>query len=267
MAGRGVVPHAWFLSRTPDCRISQEKTIPDIVKDILDLHGFTGCQFKTTGTDTPLTSCVQYRESALDSISRLMQQAGIYRWREHADGEHTMIIADDNRAAPLASYPDLPIAGGEQTGAIHRLDEEFVMRSGVWTRRDYNFETSAMDLQVDAPTALSVAQMTGRERCDYPGLRGHPREGRTVANLRMQEEEAHHQRRHGQSGFAGRHAGLRIKIDGTDDPEVLVTEVRHQAEDDSHWSGEMWGGRQPRAPSYRNSFVCIPKRLPFWPSG
>jgi type VI secretion system secreted protein VgrG len=79
----------------------------------------------------------------------------------------------------------------------------------------------------------------------------------------MEQEEAHFHRRHGQSGIAGLNAGLRIRIADIDDPEVLVTEVRHRAEDYSHWSGEMWGNRQPRAPFYENSFVCIPKRVPF----
>ena len=258
-----VVPLVWFLSRTSDCRIFQEKTIPEIIEEILGLHGVSDYQMKLTGSYDPLEYCVQYRESALDFICRLMEQAGIYWWHEHTDSAHTLVIADENGSAPLAPFPDLPISGSTKIAAIHRLDEEYAVRSGKWTLRDYNFETPSLDLEENAPTTIDVEQMASRERYDYPGLYKDSGAGRHVADLRMEEEEAHFQRRHGQSGLAGFHAGLRVKIDGIEDPEVLLTEVRHRAEDYSHWSGEMWGGREPRAPFYENGFVCIPKKTPY----
>lgn len=260
-----VVPLLWFLSRTSDCRIFQEKTIPEIIEEILGLHGVTDYRLKLTGSYEPLEYCVQYRESALDFISRLMEQAGIYYWHEHTDSAHTLVIADENGSAPLAPFPDLPISGNAKIAAIHRLDEEFAVRSGKWTLRDYNFETPSLDLEANAPTTIDVEQMRIRERYDYPGLYKDTGAGRHVADLRMEEEEAHFQRRHGRSGLAGFHAGLRVKIDGIEDPEVLLTELRHRAEDYSHWSGEMWGGREPRAPFYENGFVCIPKKVPYRP--
>ena len=66
--------------------------------------------------------------------------------------------------------------------------------------------------------------------------------------------------------MAGLNAGMRIKIAGVEDPEVLVTEVRHRAQDYSHWTAELWGKREPVPPSYGNDFVCIPKTVPFRPA-
>ncbi|HEY3519370.1 MAG TPA: contractile injection system protein, VgrG/Pvc8 family, partial [Gammaproteobacteria bacterium] len=34
-------PWLWFLTRTSDCRIFQDKTVPDIIKEVLKDHGFT----------------------------------------------------------------------------------------------------------------------------------------------------------------------------------------------------------------------------------
>lgn len=261
-----VVPALWFLSRTSDCRIFQDKSVPDIVKEVLQLHGVTNVQMKLTGSYDPLDYCVQYRESALDFISRLMEQNGIFFWHEHEMSRHTLVIADDNGstlAAPFVS--DLPITGREDSDAIRRLDEEFAVRSGKWSLRDFNFETPSVDLEVNEPTQIDVEQMKSRERYDYPGLYPDKGLGRTAARLQIEREEAFHRQRRGESGVAGFNAGMRVKIQDIDEPEVLITEVRHRAEDYSHWTTQAWGRRTPTEPSYDNEFVCIPKSVKFRP--
>ena len=267
-----VVPALWFLSRTSDCRIFQQKTVPDIVKEVLGLHGVQRFQLKLTGSYEPLDYCVQYRESALDFISRLMEQNGIFFWHEHTASSHTLVIADDNGSTFAAPFTEaLPLTGREDTGAIRRLDEEFAVRSGKWTLRDFNFETPSNDLEVEEPTQINVEQMKSRERYDYPGLYpdsgSGPQKslGKMVARLEIEREEAFHQRRHGESSVAGFDAGMRVKIDIDEDSEVLITEVRHRAEDYSHWTTQAWGRREPVEPRYDNEFVCIPKRVKFRP--
>ncbi|MBR0673272.1 type VI secretion system Vgr family protein [Neoroseomonas soli] len=261
-----VVPALWFLSRTSDCRIFQEKSVPDIVKAVLDLHGVKNVQMKLTGSYDPLDYCVQYRETALDFISRLMEQNGIFFWHEHEMNRHTLVIADDNGstfAAPFSN--DLPITGREDSDAIRRLDEDFAVRSGKWSLRDFNFETPSVDLEVNEPTQIDVEQMKSRERYDYPGLYPDKGLGKQAARLQIEREEAFHQQRRGESGVAGFNAGMRVKIEGIEDSEVLITEVRHRAEDYSHWTTQAWGRRQPTEPHYDNEFVCIPKSVKFRP--
>ena len=36
-----LVPWTWFLTRTADCRIFQDQTVPDIIKAIFREHGYT----------------------------------------------------------------------------------------------------------------------------------------------------------------------------------------------------------------------------------
>lgn len=260
-----VVPDVWFLSRTSDCRIFQEKSIPDIITEVLQLHGVSNFSMKVTGTHTPLEYCVQYRESALDFISRLMEQAGIFYWHEHKAGVHTLVMADENGSAPEAAFDPLPLGGSSTLASVHRLDEEYVVRSGKWAMRDFNFETPSLSLEADTPTVIDVAETKKREIYDYPGLYVDAGAGRDVTKLRMQHEEAMYLQRQGESGVAGLASGLRFKIEDLDEPEVLVTEVRHRGEDYSHWSGGMWGDREPREPFYRNGFACIPRKVPYRP--
>ncbi|MBR0681729.1 type VI secretion system tip protein VgrG [Roseomonas eburnea] len=261
-----VVPALWFLSRTSDCRIFQQKSVPDIVSEVLRLHGVTNFQMKVTGQHDPLEYCVQYRETALDFISRLMEQSGIFFWHEHQMSRHTLVMADANGSTFQAPFAiDLPVTGRQDSSGIRRLDEEFAVRSGKWTLRDFNFETPTNNLEVEEPTQINVEQMKSRERYDYPGLYPDKGLGRQAARLEIEREEAFYQQRHGESGIAGFDAGMRVKIEGIDDPEVLITEVHHRAEDYSHWTRQAWGRREPVEPSYDNTFVCIPKRVPFRP--
>jgi len=39
-----LVPRLWLLTRTTDCRIFQQKRVPDIVREIRCDHGYTDCQ-------------------------------------------------------------------------------------------------------------------------------------------------------------------------------------------------------------------------------
>jgi len=82
--GATLVPWTWSLIRTTDCRIFQEKTVPDIVKEIFREHGYTDFQeFLAGELYRPWNYCVQYRETDFAFISRLMEQEGIYYYFKH----------------------------------------------------------------------------------------------------------------------------------------------------------------------------------------
>ena len=89
-----VVPWLWFLTRIADCRIFQEKTIPDIIKAVFDSRGFQDYKFSLTSTYDPREYCVQYRETDFNFVSRLMEQYGIFYFFEHENGKHTLVLGD-----------------------------------------------------------------------------------------------------------------------------------------------------------------------------
>jgi type VI secretion system secreted protein VgrG len=260
-----VVPILWFLSRTSDCRIFQQKTIPDIIMEVLQLHGVTSVEKKLMGSYEPRDYVVQYRESALDFIQRLMEQEGIFYWHTHSDSEHKLILADSNSSAtpcPIGAVDYLGEDGG--VSSVSRLDWEMVVRSGKWTMRDFNFETPSLSLEVSQPTTIDVPEMKSRERFDYPGIYTAAGAGTTVAKHRIENEETFHEVLRGESSIAALHAGMLLDITDATASALLLTEVRHHAEDYSHWTMEVWG-REARDPRYANDFTAIPKRVPYRP--
>src|SRR5574338_1137313 len=76
-----VVPWLWFLTLTTDCRIFQEKTIPQIVEQVFRDNGFTDFDSsRITGSHPQHDYCVQYLESDFAFVSRLLEEEGIFYW-------------------------------------------------------------------------------------------------------------------------------------------------------------------------------------------
>lgn len=64
-----VRPWFWLLTRTADCRIFQEKTVPEIIKEIFRELGFTDFEESLSGNYRKWVYCVQYRETDFNFIS------------------------------------------------------------------------------------------------------------------------------------------------------------------------------------------------------
>src|SRR5208282_303386 len=96
-----------FLTRTSDCRIFQEKSVPDILEEVFKGHGFNDYQLNLSASHSQREYCVQYRETDFNFVSRLMEQEGIYYFFEHQEDKHTMVLADSISAHnPFPGYED-----------------------------------------------------------------------------------------------------------------------------------------------------------------
>src|SRR5262249_61915967 len=113
--------------------------------------------------------CVQYRETAFNFISRLMEHEGIFYSFRHEDGKHTMVLADSK-----ASYRDVPespvqySSGSLAPNHVVNWDSHYEFRSGKWTQTDYNFEMPGTSLLTATPTILVLPAATNCEISDNP---------------------------------------------------------------------------------------------------
>ncbi len=87
-------PWLWLLTRTSDCKIFAQKSPIAIIKQVFSDRGFSDFRDATTGSPPTLEYCVQYRETDFNFVCRLMEAYGIYYFFEHADGKHTLVLAD-----------------------------------------------------------------------------------------------------------------------------------------------------------------------------
>src|SRR5260370_13300789 len=158
-----MVPWLWFLSRTADCLIFQDKNVPDIVKDVLQRHKFdTFLEIKLDPSKfRKWDYSVQYRETAAHFIMRLMEQEGIFFFFTHAKGIHKMVMADtpaEHKPCPNKStYRFAPIIASRNLAAEDTiLSWPFAkqMRTAKYSLSDFNFHTPSTSLLASLPTKL-----------------------------------------------------------------------------------------------------------------
>lgn len=89
-------PWFWFLTQTSDCRVFQDLTVREIFEKVVSDLGFSDFRFDLNETYPKLAYCVQYRETAFNFLSRLLEHEGIYYFFEHTDQKHTMVLVDDS---------------------------------------------------------------------------------------------------------------------------------------------------------------------------
>ncbi|MES2712868.1 MAG: type VI secretion system tip protein TssI/VgrG [Pseudomonadota bacterium] len=257
-----VVPALWFLSCKADCRIFQNMTVLQVLDKLFKLHGVNFTEDRTTKTYPVMKYCVQYRETALDFASRLMEEFGITYWHEHEAKKHVLVFTDVNIKAKMLK-PDTLTYGGIGAGEkLHLLEQDLEFRVGAFATRDYNFKTPGA-LSAREPTALSIPRMSDHEVFDYPGRHQTSARGGELARVRIEEQEAQHMIFRGAGDTRTLTAGCRVNVDdvhGAGKELVLVTSVRHFARDTSFWATEADGSR------YRNEFTAIPAKVPHRPA-
>jgi type VI secretion system secreted protein VgrG len=268
-----VVPWLWFLTRTSDCRIFQDKKVPDIIAQIfgdLGFSDFDDSQIK--GTHPKHVYRVQYRETDFNFVSRMMEEEGIFYYFKHEDGKHTLVLADQKGAytdcvEKEVNYPSLT-GSHSLKGQISRWEHRYEFRTGKVAQTDYNFETPSTSLMTNEPSVVKIPGMDKYEFYDYPGMYPTTGDGRPLTRLRMEEEEAGHDIVHGASTCRTFSPGYKFKV-GThrsaseEGKSYVVTSVQHSASEAMpHETGR--GGREEEE-GYQNTFTCIPDSVTFRP--
>src|SRR5262249_43327426 len=89
-----LVPWLWSLTRTSNCRIFQNMTVPDIIMKVFKDRGFNDFDNRLYGNFAPREYCVQYRETDFNFVSRLMEEEGIFYFFKHEIDKHTLVLAN-----------------------------------------------------------------------------------------------------------------------------------------------------------------------------
>ncbi|MDQ3950966.1 MAG: type VI secretion system tip protein VgrG, partial [Gemmatimonadota bacterium] len=149
-----MVPWLWFLSLSSDCRIFQKLSVVEIIKKVFDENGFPDYQIKCVKSYPKREYCVQYRESHLDFVSRLMEEEGIFYFFEHSGSKHTMIIADAASAVKTSVTAKAKMAAAGKDNAsddvLDRVEQETSARTGKVVLADYNPATPSTQLRSTA---------------------------------------------------------------------------------------------------------------------
>lgn len=265
-----VHPWLWFLTRTADCRIFQEMTVPDIIKQVFRDHGFTDFEEALSGTYRTWPYCVQYRETDFNFVSRLMEQEGIYYYFKHEKDKHLLVLSDaigSHEAYP--GYEQLPFYPPDEHRRreehhIHQWTVSQEVQPGVYALNDFDFERPKADLNVKQAVQREHARAT-LEIFDYPGEYIQTSDGEGYVRARIEELHAEYEQAQGQSNARGLCTGSLFTLTHfprqDQNREYLVVSATHEVESDAYTSGSESQGKE----IFTCSFTALPSKEPFRP--
>jgi len=264
-------PWLWLLTRASNNRIFQGKTVPDIIKQVCQDHGFTDIDNRLSGQYAERVFCVQYNETDFDFLSRLMEEEGIYYFFEHEEAKHTAVLADAPSAHETFGKYDVvpwyPPDAHDHREREHLDDWSMArgVRSGKFTQRDFDFTKPGANLEVVSRIAKPHAQAEF-EQYQYPGGYSEVQKGEAIARTRLEADQADHEVLQGRGNARGLMPGFLFTLElfPRDDQnrEYLITHVTHRL----HQGGYDAGGADANDDfEYGCSLQAMPSSEPYRP--
>ncbi len=266
-----LVPFTQLLSLERDCRIFQNKNVQDIIANIFSDSKIPSDRydFKLRHKERKRHNCVQYRETDLDFISRILAEEGIFYFYTHASDKHVMVFGDDP-----GIYPDIPgakeIAFRSSSGlnpedeAVSVIDFSRRLRPGAYAQTNYNFKKVSVPLSTQERS--KDEKIRSFEVYDYPGLYGDADRGKMLARARLDALTALQAQAKGESNCPRMLPGHVFTLAGHDvssfNADYLLISVSHE-------------GRQSQAleersdeagAGYSNVIKAIPAKTAYRPS-
>ncbi|MDG4880748.1 type VI secretion system tip protein TssI/VgrG [Mesorhizobium sp. WSM4884] len=213
-----VRPWLWFLGNTTDCRIFQNMTAVEIIEKIFSKYGIAKFEKRLQGSYPQREYCVQYDESDLDFVQRLMEHEGIFYFFEHDEGKHTLVLCDAMSKLKAAPGYEKVLYNFEGQGS--RRDVEYItewipgsaVRPGAYAHTDYDFEKPGADLMAKSAQPFSHKEAAG-ENYRQPGAHLDVGRGDTIAGIRREELQAVHQRSTAVGTVRGIFSGCKFKLE------------------------------------------------------
>ncbi len=267
-----LVPSLWLLSLKQNCRIFQDMKLQDIIGKILQESGITAdlFTFRLAHEDIFNKFNMQYNETDLHFISRLLEKEGIFYFFEHYKDKHVLVFSDtDAYYQDIKGDTSIPLNAGGMVSAnkisISSFDFSDRLRPGIHTHTNYNFKTPSVNLETDFKSEYNNPDEPF-EVYSYPGSYGKTDRGERLTQIRLETIAALKEKGRGVSNCTRLTSGAVFQLTSHNNPEFnreyFLFGVTH-------------GGNQPGVlkeqapkdvvPGYSNAFLVIPSSVTYRP--
>ncbi len=251
-----IEPWTWMLTHRSNCRIFQEKSVLEILQEVISDAGFSGKYVdETSGSYNPQEYTVQYRETDFAFISRQMAEFGIYYYFRFDDADHTLVLVDNTQALSFIPGDELPYLLAHREShteeGISIFEAKQTLRPTAMSMRDYNFKQPSTNQEVMAQSSAD------REFYDYPGKYKNKSEGNVLVKQQLEALQYDERTYTGSTNSRRLTAGASFK---------LVEHIR----DDLNKSYLLYkvhkhGEQQTEKTTFNCQFEAIPTEVPFRP--
>ncbi|EYF04183.1 type VI secretion system Vgr family protein [Chondromyces apiculatus] len=249
------------LAHREGCRIFQEQTLVQVIQTIFDEAGFgEKVTWRNTKEYEPREFVVQYNESHLNFVSRLMEEAGLFYFFHHTADGHTMVVGDDascfggeEGAEPVVFSMRAGAFGGE---ALGRFSRTRALRTSQVHVQDFDFEHP----EVPPTATLPAEERWSMPFFEYPGGFFKGEAGAQVANARMRELRRDADVCQGESRAVGLRVGAQFSVGGA--AEECLNGVFITTHLVSRGNQTLTGGGEQNYDT-QNTFRGIPEGAPY----
>ncbi len=268
-----LAPHLWTLGLNHQSRVFQRMTVPDIVQEVIDEGGLADfCELDVdSGNYEEHEYVVQYQESDLNFISRLMETNGIWYFfretpllAEELNGEpgSEQVVITDKPANFAYVNTSSEIIYRSHSGmheriekaereSIHSISRDRRLIAGNAFVKNYNYRTPEVDIssgtEIDGGRGWRVYEYGGQ----FKNTTAAQRAATVLANRHAADADIVRGTGNCRGFRAGDRFTLREHVRADMNTNYLLTEVSH--------SGSQFRSGSDESPySYANRFACIP---------
>jgi type VI secretion system secreted protein VgrG len=256
--------HLWLLRHTLSTRKFRNMSAKEIISKVLSECGVP-FEWRATRATPTRKYCVQYRETNLAFVSRLLEFEGIYYT---LDPEGVLVLEDVSTAAGTVEgksrYELLDSAGAldrDELG-VHEIRSRARVAPGKATVNDFTWKKPRLNLL----TSKSADLDTELETYEYPLGYRNPKDGAYLAQIRLEAQRVPSKTVEGKGTmptFApARKFTFGDAAGGMFAGEYVIIEVEHVA----HNAVYPDVLTLPGGTIYENRFSAIPSRVPFRPA-
>lgn len=214
-----------FLAENRNCRIFQNLTVPQIVEQVFIGHHRSDFLFSLEHEYESTEYCVQFLESDLQFVKRLLEAEGIYFYVNHFIDRHIVVFSDTQRFdelnEPYAAMLFLP--DGEEQRAIEgregvqRLQRSRRVTSNNVALRDFDYHVPGKRLDSDAQVEQNALNNITLQHYDYGTGYFDQARGEYLARIRLEAMQAETHLLQGKCNARGLKYGAAFSLSGHPD--------------------------------------------------
>ncbi len=261
-----IVPQVQMLSHRSNCRIYQGVSVPEIIEQLLGEHGIA-FELALKKSYPPLEYCVQYHETDLEFVHRLLAQEGIFYRFVHSESSHEMLFIDDPSSYKPCSEAEVIFSSGSlaEPHVFNWQGQRRITSPGL-IQQGYDFEKPDKKLEGKKTFKAQSDFLTAAEHYQYQAESEYAHRAKDISAVRLQ---ALHQNKHqsfGSSSCRSFAPGLSFSFSKHEDAGeqgksyvltrvTTIAAITNQA-----------GANKTEHQQLFNQFICMPRSQVFRPA-
>lgn len=242
-------PRLWFLSHASNSRIFHNMSTKEIVKKICEEFHISVDVSRLYHPLKPRSYCVQYSETTLNFIQRLLEEEGVFYFFRHEKDKHTLVLADD-----WIVYKSIPFT---RLVEIKDCYHNYSACVSKFAQMDYHHEAPSKKLDVSHLASKIILDKKYECRQSFGGYKEQA-VGELLVKKRLETEQMDHEWiiAHGNSSELQPAYKVQIKNEN-----FVVVRMQHYATDRWHAKGKI----KETVEHYSSQIICIPANKTYRP--